>query len=282
MQPARYWLIAWRIMSISLANLLLCAALLGAVACSGEPKTPAPDIAANTAAAPKDARLGVAFEALGRGDYATCRSEAEAVLADFPHHPRAEFVLALGLHKAKRYAEARPHFDAAAAATADFAGKEAVPYYRAWCEYWLGDFAAARADFERHLEFSDEGDSHFGLGAIALELGDFEGARAELQRALEIFEGRIAAGELAAGVELAKAHARLADLDIAVDDNSAARAHLEASLRLDPAHPAVWFKLYNVALDSGDDELAARAKAEYENRSPKADGTTPMATGAGR
>jgi len=143
--------------------------------------------AANTAPAPKDERLGVAFEALGRGDVEACQREARAVLADFPHHPRAEFLLALGLHKAKRYAEARPLFESAESATASFAGKDAVPYYLGWCGYWLGDFEAARAAFERHLEGSDEGDSHFGLGAIALELGHFDEARAKLTRALEIF-----------------------------------------------------------------------------------------------
>jgi len=236
----------------------------------------------NEALAPKDERLGVAFEALGRGDFKACRTQAEAVLAEHPHHPRAEFLLALGLHKAKRYAEARPHFEQADTATADFAGKQAVPYYLAWCEYWLGDFEAARADFRRHLAVTDEGDSQFGLGAIALELGELDAARVELQRALEIFELRIAKGELAAGGDVAKAHARLADLDLAVDDDAAARQHLEAALRLDPERPAVWFKLFTVATDAGDTELAAKAKAEYERRTPKADGQTPMATGAGQ
>lgn len=269
---------------------LLAILAVSALACSREPAEPAPpqpaasvpERPANTSPAPKDTRLGLAFEALGRGDYKACRAQARAVLAEHPGHPRAEFLLALGLHKAKRYAEARPHFEAADAATADFAGKEAVPYYLAWCEYWLGDFEAARADFHRHLATTDEGDSHFGLGAIALELGELDEARVELQRALEIFELRVAEGELAARGDVAKAHARLADLDLAVDDDESAKQHLEAALRLDPERPAVWFKLFSVATDAGDTELAARAKAEYERRSPKADGKTPMATGAGQ
>lgn len=273
-----------------------CALLLTLVGCSPEPRTTpasgdapsdtgpqpadAPEpVERNTAPAPKDERLGTAFEALGRGDLETCRAAASAVLADFPRHPRAEFLLAMGLHKSKRYAEARPLFESAERATAEYAGKEAVPYYLGWCDFWLGDFDASRAAFERHLQVVAEGDSHFGLGAIALELGDFEEAREQLTRALEIFESRIAAGELAANRDLAKTHARLADVDLAADDEASARAHLESALRLDPNRPAVWFKLYTVAEATGDKEVAAAAKAEYERRSPTPDTKQPMAGG---
>ena len=123
-------------------------------------------------AAPADPRLGQALEALGAGDLESCRLLATAVLVDHPDHPRGHFLLGLGLHKAKRYAEARPHLVAADAPGVDYESREAAPYFRGWCHYYLGEYDEARAAFARHLETIDEGDSHFGLGVVALELGD--------------------------------------------------------------------------------------------------------------
>ena len=217
-------------------------------------------------AAPDDERLGQALVALGSGDFATCRDLATAVLSDHPDHPRAHFLLGLGLHKAKRYAEARPPLVAADAPGGDNPGREAAPYFLGWCHYYLGELGEARAAFTRHLETVDEGDSHFGLGVVALELGELDVARTKLDRALVIFEGRVADGDLTAALDLAKTHTRLADVDIAEERDEDARAHVEAALSIDPSKAALWFKLYNLATAAGDEVMARRALGEYEAR----------------
>ncbi|MDF1800459.1 MAG: tetratricopeptide repeat protein [Planctomycetota bacterium] len=242
----------------------------------GETPEATPEPAANDAPAPQDERLGLAFTALAEGRLAACRELSEAVLLDHPGHPRAHFLLGMGLHKAKRYADARPHLEAARDATADFSGAEAVPYYLGWCLYYLGDYLPARASFEAHLATSDEGDSHFGLGVIAIELGELDAARTSLERALKIFEARVADGNLGAGADLAKTHARLADVALGEDDDEAARTHVLAALGINPDQPAVWFKLYQLALVAGDEAEARRALGEFEARKTRAEAGMAM------
>ena len=234
------------------------------------PSAVEPAAPATPPAAPEDARLGPAFDALGAGDYAACRELAAAVLADHPDHPRGHFLLGLGLHKAKRYAEARPHLLLADAPGVSYAGRDAAPYFLGWCHYYLGEHAEAAAAFSRHVAATDEGDSHFGLGVVAIEQGDLAGARAALDRALVIFEGRVAEGDLVAARDLAKTHARLADVDLAEDRDGDARAHVEAALGIDPSPAALWFKLYQLAEAAGDQDTARLAFAQYEARKGQA------------
>ena len=246
---------------------------------SGVAAEPGPEVAppvANDAPAPKDERLGLAFTALAEGRFAACRELSGAVLVDHPGHPCAHFLMGMGLHKAKRYADARPHLEAARDATTEFAGAEAVPYYLGWCLYYLGDHKAARASFEAHLATAEEGDSHFGLGVIAIELGELGAARTSLERALVIFEARVASGNLGAGMDLAKTHARLADVALGEDDDEAARTHVLAALGINPDQPAVWFKLYQLALSAGDEAEARRALGEYEARKTRAEAGMAM------
>jgi tetratricopeptide (TPR) repeat protein len=253
--------------------------LLALVACAQPTPPPTPADSADVAAAPTsfqdDPRLGSAFQLLGTGQPEACRALAQEVLDGQPGHPRAEFLVGLGLHKSKRYADARPHLLAADAATADFPGHEATAYFLAWCHYYLGEYELARAAFERHLETSVEADARFGLGVVALELGELETARTHLEQALVEFEAQVTEGNLTAMVDLAKCHARLADVDLAQDREDDALVHVEAALALDADKPAVWFKLYQLALARDDAATARRALGEYEARKP--DPTAGMA-----
>lgn len=226
--------------------------------------------------APADERLEHSLTALGDGNYTQAMELTGAVLTDHPGHSRALFLHALALHKLKRYAEARIDFQAAADSPQGFDGAEALPYYLGWCTYWLGDFDAARGAFQAHLDQVGEPDSFFGLGIIALELGELETAQSQLDLAAEGFNARLAAGDMLSARDVAKTYTRLADVDLANDQDEAAAEHLKSALELDADRPAVWFKLYNVSLALGDQELAIMAKREYEKRSPNTNDMTPM------
>lgn len=221
------------------------------------------------------------LQALAAGDVKSALELALELRETHGAHPRALFVHALALHKHKRYAEARPLFQAAAASPETFPGAERLPYYQGWCTYWLADFDAAAAHFSAHAAQAGEPDSHFGLGIIALELGDLERAELELQRARAGFQERLDGGDLFSTADVAKAQARLADVALARDEDEAARDLLKQALALDAGRAAVWFKLYQVALALDDQELVALAKRKYEQLSPNTESVAPMGSGMG-
>jgi tetratricopeptide (TPR) repeat protein len=242
------------------------------------PQDPARDPALEVA---DEAKLGDAFRQLGSGNFAGCRAIASEVLANSPTpatRARAEFVLGLGYHKAKQYADARTHFELAAAG-AEFTDKHALPYYQAWCCFWLGDMDSAERFFELHLTQREEGDSHFGLGVIALERGLQEPAEKQLTKALELFEARVAAGNAVAARDVAKAHARLADVNLMAEDFEGAKQHLLLATQLDSNRSAVWYKLYQVAIELEDKALEVRGLSEYNRCLEQKEQQSGMASG---
>ena len=250
------------------------------------------DAAAEQGAGPKDpalveqdeAKIGHAFRQLGAGDLGGCRVTAMEVLANDPApatRARAEFMVGLSFHKAKQYADARPHFDLASQGP-NFQGKLALPYFQGWCYFWLGELDAAEASFRQHLTQAEEGDSYFGLGIVALDRGDNAAAKSALQKALQLFEAKAATGDASAKRDLAKTHARLADLDLDSEDFEGAKIHLQLAVDLDSDRSAVWYKLYQVYLELGEDGPASSALAEYKRCLDSGQSTGGMAAGGGR
>jgi hypothetical protein len=64
--------------------------------------------------------------------------------------------------------------------------------------------------------------------------------------------------------DLARYHARLADVQVRLDRLPAARASLEASIALVPDHFEVWHKLARVLRRQGDAAGADRAQARSD------------------
>ena len=252
-----------------------------------DPNTPEPSPAQVKAAEQvqqDEDRLGDAFRLLGDGNYSGCRELASSVLSNSPApstEARAEFLLGLGFHKAKQYADARAHFESAATG-ASFANKVALPYYQGWCYFWLGELDLSEASFRLHLKSSDEGDSHFGLGVIALERGQSQKASTHLTTALEHFEKRVASGDALAKLDAAKAQARLADVDIDSGDFESAKQRLLLAVSLDSNRAAVWYKIYQVGLELEDKALEAKGFAEYQRCQNAKDQGQGMATESGR
>ena len=252
---------------------------------------PGGTVPATQSAIPKDpalveraeAKIGHAFRQLGAGDLIGCRTTAMEVLADDPApatRARAEFMVGLSFHKAKQYADARPHFDLASQGP-DFQGKLALPYFQGWCYFWLGELDAAEASFRQHLTQTEEADSHFGLGIVALDRGDYGAAKLALQDALLLFEAKAASGDASAKMGLAKTHARLADLDLDSEQYEDAKLHLQLAVDLDSDRSAVWYKLYQVYLELGEDGPAAGALNEYQRCLEFSHSSGGMATGGG-
>jgi tetratricopeptide (TPR) repeat protein len=249
----------------------LGSALLLVAACGPEPADP-PDAAAaaeKPAAAPGpepgEPRLDEALRRVAAGDFDAARALAGAVLEERPASARAAFLVGLAHHKQKNYGAAEPFFDRALALGPTFEPFAPVFYFRAWCRYYRGDPAGARADFEAHLRLApDEADSWFGLGLIALDEGRLDDAERDLGRALRMGAERLEAGDEGRRPDVPKAHARLADVRLQRDDLDGARRELEAAVALYPAHYAAWYKLHQVWLRLGEDERAAEALRQHD------------------
>ncbi len=211
--------------------------------------------------APRDPELTPVAEALTGGRYSEAVALAEKLVVPGRPVGRERYYLALALHKQQRYAEALPHFEAVLDQAPRFPKSESVFYFYAWALYWLGRVAEAEAAFTTAATFQpDERDVWFGRGVCRLDRGATEAAEADLRRSLGLAEAAQAPWDVA------KARARLADVALARDDAALARQELEAAVTLHPELAELWHKLARVCARQGDDEAAARARAEAERR----------------
>ena len=168
----------------------------------------------------------------------------------------AEFLTGLSYHREKRYGLARPHFERAIELTP---GYHPTHHFLGWCCYYLGDTAASRQAFERHLQMApSEGDSHFGLGLLDLDEDRLDAAEARFRRAIELQQDNPARD-----ADVAKAHARLADVFIRRDQLDEARWHLEQATTLWPQHYAAFYKLSRVLTRLGENDQAQEAHRLY-------------------
>jgi len=174
-----------------------------------------------------------------------------------PGDGRAHFLFGLSYHREKQYELARESFDEAVRLAPDY---YATHYFRGWALYYLGEPDAARDAFLQHLEHQPrEGDSHFALGLIALDMDELEESERRFRTAIMLSEetdGRTK--------ELAKSRARLSDVLVRTDRLDEARRELELAIELHPEHDEAYFKLYRVCTRLGDETAAIAAKKKFE------------------
>lgn len=243
------------------------------------PEAGLPTPPASAAPDPEDPRIGELEALIGSGAFEAAGELAEAVLADHPDHGHAELLLALSLHKRKLYLRARPHFLAVLARGPSFELFDATWYYLGWCLFNTGELELAREAFERHLETNpDEGDTHFGLGVVALEQGREDDALASLQRSIELNLARVESGDPSRMPDVAKGWARVADVWLAREDPTKAREALERCVQVWPPHFNAWYKLYQVHTELGNEELAARSLEAHEHWKAQARGADAAPT----
>lgn len=224
----------------------------------GRPWRQGPDIELQW---PDDPRVDIARELLASGKYAETELVLRTVLSDRESIGRARFLLGIAMQKQKHYAAALELLDAAVATGQPFPEARHGGHFRGWCLYHLGRPKEAQAAFEAHLVAAPgEGDSHFGLGILALEEGQLTEAQTQLERAIEL-----QAENPGRRREVAKAHARLGDVHLANGEIDAARQRYHTAVIRWPDHYEAWAKLARVLdrLDRGVE--ADRARAEYQN-----------------
>jgi hypothetical protein len=179
--------------------------------------------------------------------------------------PTCEFLHGLSYHKEKRYELARPFFEKAIEMEERYAP---TWYFFGWCLYYLGELDESRDAFERHLALDPlEGDSHFGIGLIAMDEGDLETAEARFRKAIELQEQNPRRVR-----EVAKAHARLGDVFTLQDKLEDARRQLFLATELWPDHYEAQFKLARVLYRLGEDEAAGEAMKRFETMQERVEG----------
>lgn len=192
---------------------------------------------------------------LATGKWSEAAALLERVVQRRPEDGRALLLLGTALHKQKQYARARPWLERAAALS-DYDRHEGASYFLGWCLLNLGELDGAARAFERHLELRpEEGDAQFGLGLVELERGDDAMALERFNRAVDLGE-RAALEHPERRADIAKAHARIADVLLSRGDVEGARDRLQLALNLWPQQATVAYKLAEVLRELGDERGA--------------------------
>jgi tetratricopeptide (TPR) repeat protein len=195
-------------------------------------------------------------------------AEAEVHLKRYVHgngvDGDAEFIQGLIYHRQRLYGPAKPHLLKAIELRPDY---PVINHFLGYCLYNLGELPEARAAFEKHLSFDpNEGDSHFGIGLIDLEEGRLDEARARFLTSIELHQRAIAGAPQKATRlrEIAKAHARIADVYMLQDRWIEARDQLLLATKQWPDHYEAWHKLATVQERLGDKQAAEQARQMHE------------------
>jgi tetratricopeptide (TPR) repeat protein len=205
-----------------------------------------------------DPALGDAFRLVKTGRYEDGRRAAQAYLGQGApaHAGQAEFVVGLSYHQQRLYERARQHFAR---------GLELEPayvtarFFLGMALLNLGRLDESRAELERFVErVPDDSEAHFGLGLVAIEQDRTADAERAIGRAIGLADARRDARDLA------RYHARLADVQLRLDRLPDARASLERSIALVPDHFETWHKLARVLRRQGDAAGADRAQARSD------------------
>ena len=246
------------VMAVLCMLLMILASGCGDESTTDKPSTGSDDSGALKTPSGDTPRFQIARRLLRSGDFAGTEVLLEAILKQQPDNARARFLLGVSIQKQKRYEAALVEFDAATKMNQSFPEQTHEDHFRGWCLYHLGRLNEAKAAFKVHAEdFPGEGDTQFGLGIIALDQGDLELAGTYLERAIELqssLEGRKR--------EVAKAHARLGDVQLGMDRLDDARESYHTAVKRWPDHYEAWSKLARVLDRVGEPEMAERARAE--------------------
>jgi tetratricopeptide (TPR) repeat protein len=202
----------------------------------------------------------------GLGRFEEARALARRYTEANPADGRGPLMIAMTYHQAGNHQPAVPHFERALELSPD--------YYltrRCFgvCLFMLGDLAGARHQYQVLLAADpEEPEAHYGIGTVDLEEGHLAEAEARFRRAIELYGVMRQADPrrfLARRSDLARAHARLADVHFARGEYEAARDALLASTTIEPGHISAFYALSLVYRRLGEDALADQALQRYES-----------------
>ena len=204
-----------------------------------------------------DPRLDEAIHLVSARQYPAARSVLEKLRVEHPDAARVSFYLALTYHKEGRYDLARGHYEAIVPRGPVFEDYYKARYFYGWCLYNLGDAKKAQTSFEVFLKDQPgSGDAHFALGLIAFDEGRIGAAEQHIQKAISLAGGKASA--------IAKARTRLADVYVQQSRLNDAKKELEQAIALWPRQYNAYYKLYQVAIELGEERKAQQALAQFE------------------
>ncbi len=251
---------------------------------SAEPAQPAlpPDVAealkrANAEVPPPppgDDQARVALQLIARNHPEQAEPVARALLTAYPNEPRSAFVLALSLHKQKRYSDAVPLFEQALAGAAAtdaeqrsqrFPEHAHVAHFLGWARYYAGDLDGARGAFTSHVAvLPTAGDSWYGIALVEIDEDQVDAAAAALERAMTCLPEAERVEETRSR-DRGKILARQGDLALRADRTQDAVELYRRALRAWPDHYEVWAKVARCYDRLGDAPAADRARVEELN-----------------
>jgi len=206
---------------------------------------------------------------MSQGQFDAMVQILEPIVKAQPELGRPRMLLALAHHKSKRYAQARPHWEAVLKGGPAFDTASGAIYLYGWCLYYLGEPEHSREAFQAFLDVTgkEHDDAYFGMGLCDIELSELDRAQENLTTALQLIEQNIARDpRLARSLAhpFAKTHTRLGEVAMLKNDLEVARDHLIAAVnRMPPAYEA-WFLLSRVYTRLGNDDLADHAKKQHD------------------
>jgi len=165
------------------------------------------------------------------------------------------FLMGLAHHWDRHYSKAAEWFARSETASPTY---PPAAHFHGWALYHAGRPAESRQAFERHLRLDPtEGDTHFGLGVLAIERGDFDAAELSLEQAITLQQDDPAR---AGGV--AKSLARLSEVRLDRDgDREAAAALLARAVAADQDLYEAHYRLARLLRQLGRDAAANAADA---------------------
>lgn len=202
--------------------------------------------------------LNSIFRMIAQGRFEPARQQISTYLVENPNSGEARFLLGLSFHRQKRYALAKPHFEEAAKLSPFF---HPTFHFQGWCLYYLGEIDDSYAAFKEHVRLSpNEGDSMFGMGLIEMELDQLDEAEKNFQTAIDLQKDNPRRVR-----DVAKVHARLADIFIRRENFNQAQDELEQALKLWPQHYIAHYKLSVVLNRLGKELEAQEAYKRYKS-----------------
>ena len=220
------------------------------------PSSPAPTSSAQITVPPIEGELAHAYRLIQEGDTGPARIRIRKWMEANDEDARALFLFGLSYHHERRYAMSSTWFAQALNAAPTY---PPAAHFLGWSAYYLGDSTASQNAFMLHLNMSpDEGDSHYGLGLLALDAGALEAARDSFTRSIEL--QRLHADR---ADSVSKALVRIAELDELQNNRHDARSHLEQAVAVDPDRIEGWHRLARCCRRLGDDDAAAEAERQY-------------------
>ena len=190
------------------------------------------------------------------GLYGGARARLEPIVEQHPKWARASLLLGLTYYRESRFEAANRFF--ARALEADPEELAVRPLY-GWSLYSLGELDEAEKMFESLLERrSDYTAAHYGLGRIAVDRDHTDSALKRFGTLVQL-----ASKQQDRAME-GRAHGRLGDLYLRLDDLVAAQRELELAIELFPDDFNALFTLSRVLQRLGDPEGAEEARRKFE------------------